>query len=208
MDVATTTKCELLARDMIRHERDQRLRLAEGLGSEYRDQVFLNSFALTTPIALKCLTGINEILFDGAATVRAVEPHDDGDGGLIGTWEITWPALEESVIENDGTPYPPCRLAAILPITATRGHLAFIHPQKLTNDEGATKVFGPNVLCCWPFQVTSQEDANHLEPLIWTIVLGHIHETTVRSSARFGVFPEYETPDTWGHASKEPVVPI
>jgi hypothetical protein len=208
MDIDTTTKCELLALDMIRHERDQHLHLAEGLGPEYRLQVFLNSFALTTPTALECLNRINQILFDGAATVRAVEPHDDGNGGLIGTWEMTWPALEESVIENTGEPYPPARVAAILPSTAIRGHLVFLHPQQLTNDEGATKVFGPNVLCAWPFQVTSEEDAAHLEPLISTIILGHIHDATVRSSNKFGILPEYETPASWGHASKDLVAPI
>jgi hypothetical protein len=204
-----------LVEDIVRHVWDLKTGTYEGVGEGTpppfdgvgekrgeRERVFEAGFALATPLAESCLDQINQWLLQGTGTVSTRGPQSDGRGGLIGTWELTWPALEATVDRFTGSSMPPVRVAVVFPRTLFHAHLALLRVQPVERSEGFVVEAGPDVICAWPFQVTSGSDVAHLEPLIWSIALGEIHERTARGKSGASVLIlDQPQPVSWGNGA-------
>ena len=176
------------AEDTVRHLVDLRTRTYEGAEERgSREAVFRRAFALTTPVALRVLDAINRGVLEGTGSATVGEPDEDGAGGLSGRWEITWPLLEETVDRFSGVAMPSVRIAAIYPIDFSHGHLAVLR---------AVEPRDP--LLAWPFQVTTEMDAERQEAILWTIAEGEVHERVFRAAVNWRVLPQPDPPDTWG----------
>jgi hypothetical protein len=145
-------------------------RYETGVERAERDRVFVEAFELCTPVALRVLERIDELLLGRVATITTRRPEPDGQGGLVGGWELTWPALERSRSRFTGRPLPPCVIGAMYPTGFTHGHVALYdisEPRRC--------------IAAWPLQVTSPADAERQEPILWTIAEAEVHDRTFQT---------------------------
>jgi hypothetical protein len=198
-----TSHLAMLADDLMRHLTDIRELSYEGVGWERdrKEEAFRVGFDFATPVAEQSLQALSEQLLGGTGTVCTVPPESDGRGGLVGRWELTWPELEKTHDRTTGEPFPPVRVAVVFPTTLAHPHLAILRPEPVEEPRGVIPEVGPDVVWAWPFQVTSPEDAIHMEPLFWVVALGEIHERTARSAAGpYQVLPPFAQPSAWGRS--------
>jgi hypothetical protein len=154
--------------DWERHVQDLVARGYEGASARSaRDDVFRRAFDLCTPVALRVLARANELLLGGTATCSTVPPEADGAGGLYGAWRMTWPLLEGARNRFTGKPLPPVEISAMFPDGFTHGHLALYDSSEPRRP-----------IAAWPLQVTSAEDAERQEPILWAIAEAEVHDRT------------------------------
>lgn len=176
------------AEDTARHLVDLSTRTYEGAEERAsREIVFRRAFSLTTPVALRILGALNQGVLDGTGRTAIHDPEPDGGGGIWGRWEITWPLLERSIDRLTSVAMPPVRIAAIFPIDFSHGHIAVLR---------AADPHEP--LIAWPFQVTTEADAERQEAILWAIAEGEVHERVFRADVNWQVLPRPVVPDTWG----------
>ena len=61
-----------------------------------REEVFKRAFDLLTPWAVQVLEDMNDWLVNGMGTVAVNPPEPDGEGGINGSWTLTWPKIPNS----------------------------------------------------------------------------------------------------------------
>ena len=164
----TAPPFEARGEDWRRHMEDLVVQRYEGADERAeRDRVFCEAFDLCTPVAVRVLEQIDELLLGGTGSIATRPPAPDGGGGLLGGWELTWPLLERATNRFTGKPMPPARITAMYPAGFTHGHLALY-------DIGEPR----RCVAAWPLQVTTPEDAERQEPILWAIAEAEVHERT------------------------------
>lgn len=138
--------------------------------------VFRRAFELTTPVALEVLTELDRALLGGRGRAWAEEPTEVGPealagsvrepaGGWLGSWNLSWPALEDRPNRITGQAMPPVQIFAVFPN-------GFIHPHiALFNMESPR-----NWISALPFQVLTQDDARAMEPWLTFYAEADMHE--------------------------------
>ena len=156
---------EARVEDMTRHLADLEHDYYDGAHARSdREVVFHDAFELLTPLAAKVLGDMNRWFCDGHATAATNPPGDDGAGGLLGSWTLSWPRLEQATNVHNGEPLPPVTISAVYPIHWTHGHLARLHAGL------------PAEVTAWPMQVKTAEDAARQEPVLRLIAEAELHE--------------------------------
>lgn len=151
--------------DMKRHLSDlQHDYYDEAKDRASRDDVFLRAFDLLTPVAVQVLEDLNDWLVNSMGTVSVNRPVRDPDGGINGSWSLTWPKLEAATNVHNGEPLQPVTIDAVYPIHWTHGHIARLH-------EGL-----PAEVTAWPMQVLNEDDAARQEPILRAIAEAELHE--------------------------------
>jgi hypothetical protein len=168
--------------DWRRHVADLQVGAFEGaVAREERERVFREAFALTTPTALRVLEALASAYLGPDSRTSVTEPASvdaaalvgrdrTPAGGLLGSWNLNWPALERARDRMTGRELPPVQIFAMFPIGFTHPHLALFD---IASPRGW--------VACWPFQVTSSEDAERQEPTLAAIAEADMHERTFAS---------------------------
>jgi hypothetical protein len=168
--------------DWARHVADLQMGTYDGASSRAEcEAVFQRAFELTTPVALDVLESLAVAYLGGEAVTSVTLPQPVPDeallgasrtpvGGLLGSWNLTWPALERARDRLTGEPFPPVQIFAMYPSDFTHGHLALF-------DLGAPRTSVAN----WPFQVTTAADAERQERILSAIAEADLHERTFAS---------------------------
>jgi len=171
--------------DYHRHVVDLQNRNYEGAVSRAeRDALFRVAFDFVTPVAQRVLDDINVHFLKGTAELDVRRPSSDGEGGLIGSWSLTWPLLRAATNRFTGRPLEPLALTAIFPLTPSSGmqwthpHLALLRPALI---DGLAAAF--------PFQVTSPEDAERQEPILRVLAEAELHERFYQSDLNWRLLP-------------------
>ena len=160
--------------DYRRHIHDLRTHSYEGAASRAeREMVFRCAFDLMTPVARQVLTDINQSFLLGLGRATVICPTRTEEGGLIGSWEMTWPLLEQARNRFNQEPLQPLAIHAVFPLKPTLG-MEWTHPH-----------FAILRFCCheglaaaWPMQVISEEDAWRQEPILRVMAEADLHEKT------------------------------
>lgn len=180
------TRFQRRRQDWRRHIEDLQTSTYEGAeGREEREAIFEQAFALTTPVALQVLESLAAAyLPSGTATSvtkpwRASEDELDGAnrvpaGGLLGSWNLSWPALERARNRLTGEVMPPVQIFAMFPNDFNHPHLALFDLSERRR-----------WIACWPFQVTSPADAERQEPTLAAIAEADMHERTFAADANW-----------------------
>ena len=157
-----------------RHLKDLQEDMYEGASGAERKARYVNAFELLTPVALDVLQEVNASLLRGTGDVSVQATQADGHGGMIGSWQLTWPELAEASNRMDGKPLRPVTISAIFPFGFTHPHLV------------AGGAVDPQVasIVAWPMQVASAEDAEHQRPILWAIATAELHDRIYQSSWR------------------------
>jgi hypothetical protein len=171
--------------DYKRHVDDLRARSYEGAVSrEQREEVFRRAFDLTTPVARKVLTEVNDCFLAGTGSLHIAPPAHTDEGGLIGAWELSWPLQQQARDRFNQEPLPPLALHAVFPLKPTLG-MAWTHPH-----------FAMLRPCChegfaaaWPMQVVSEEDAWRQEPILRVLAEAELHERTFLGDLNWKLLP-------------------
>jgi hypothetical protein len=149
--------------DLYRHLDDVRLRSYEGAGPrEERNLVFARAVELLDPVVTRILDEVRVTFLDGAGEVRHVPAGDDGKGGMVARWELSWQeqraAINRMEPPETAGPVPPVTVIAWFGATFTHGHLC-----------GTTAGH-------WPLQVLDTTDAERQEPIVRAIVEAELHQ--------------------------------
>jgi hypothetical protein len=105
-------------------------------------------------------------------------PEPDGDGGRLGSWNLTWPLLEQARSRFTGEPLPPVQLFASYPRDFTHAHIALY-------DLGSPR----RVIASFPLQVTSAADADRQELTLWVLAEAELHERTFAGDLNWLLLP-------------------
>lgn len=160
--------------DYRRHVRDLQSQSYEGASDRnQREAVFLKAFDLLTPVARRVLEDINIYFLRGTGEFGVQSPSPDGEGGLIGSWSLTWPLLRRGVNRFNGNPLEPLRLTAIFPLKPT-GAMQWTHPHLALRRPGVID----GLALAFPLQVVSPEDADRQEPILRVLAEGELHQRT------------------------------
>lgn len=169
--------------DYRRHVRDLQSQSYEGASDRnQREAVFLKAFDLLTPVARRVLEDINIYFLRGTGEFGVQSPSPDGEGGLIGSWSLTWPLLRRGVNRFNGNPLEPLRLTAIFPLKPT-GAMQWTHPHLALRRPGVID----GLALAFPLQVVSPEDADRQEPILRVLAEGELHQRTFESDLNWRI---------------------
>jgi hypothetical protein len=157
-----------------RHLADLRNDRYEGATGQARETHYRAAFNLLTPVATSVLSEMNAALLRETGDVSVRQPASDGQGGLIGSWMLSWPALRETSSRFTGARLLPVTISAVFP-------QGFVHPHLVAGGP-----VGPSSasLIAWPMQVKTAEDAAEHRPVLWAIATAEIHDRIFQSSWR------------------------
>ena len=159
---------------LIRHLDDLRTGTYEGAATRTgREAVFRTAVDLVSATVLASLQDVNMRLLDGHGNVTFTGIGADGEGGIIGAWDLAWPAQQASPGRLQPGPVPGVQVRAIFPRGWTHGHL---RGRRLGN---------------WPLQVTSPADVPALGPIIGAIIVAELHEVIYESAGTWQVIDGY-----------------
>jgi hypothetical protein len=171
--------------DYIRHVDDLRNRNYEGaLTREEREDKFRTAFNLVTPVAQRVLEELNSCFLEGTGQFDVQSPGSDGEGGLVGSWNLTWPLLRTAANRFTGEQLEPIRVTAIFPLTPSGG-MQWTHPHLAL----LRKELSTGIAAAWPFQVTSAEDAERQEPILRVLAEAELHERTFQADLNWRILP-------------------
>jgi len=148
------------ADDLLRHLQDLRSGTYEGAMSRgAKEVVYRQGINLLRPVAVEILEEANTLFLHGTGNVQVIGPEEDGFGGLVTRFELSWPEQRAvRVIRGPSGPLQPVRLV----VNYSQG---FLHPHL----SGSTAGF-------WPFQVTSAADAERQKGVLAAIVELELHQ--------------------------------
>lgn len=148
------------ADDLLRHLQDLQSGTYEGaMSRDAKEAMYRQGVELLTPVALVILEEANTLFLNGTGDVRVIGPEEDGRGGLVTRFELSWPEQRAAqVMRGPHGPLQPVRIV----VDYSRG---FLHPHL----SGSTAGF-------WPFQVTSAADAERQKGVLAAIVELEIHQ--------------------------------
>jgi hypothetical protein len=185
---ATGSRGSIWARrveDYSRHVRDLQNKSYEGARSRAeREAVFRTAFELVTPVARRVLDDINVHFLKNSGEFDVRLPGPDGEGGLIGSWSLTWPLLRAAVSRFTGKPLEPLALTVIFPLKPT-GAMQWTHPHLALRRPGLID----GLAAAFPMQVTSPEDAERQEPILRVLAEAELHERTYQADLNWRILP-------------------
>ncbi len=148
------------ADDLLRHLQDLHTGTYEGVKSRSdKESLYWRGIELLRPIAVAILEEANTLFLNGTGEVQVIGPEDDGSGGLVTRFELSWPEQRTSqVTRGPREPLQPVRIV----VNYSQG---FLHPHL----SGSTAGY-------WPFQVTSREDAERQKSILAAIVELELHQ--------------------------------
>ncbi|MDE3180374.1 MAG: hypothetical protein KGM47_12035 [Acidobacteriota bacterium] len=171
--------------DYRRHIQDLQSQSYEGASERnQREAVFRKAFDLLTPVARRVLDDINIYFLKGTGEFGVQPPRADGEGGLIGSWSLTWPLLRQAVNRFNGNPLEPLRLTAIFPLKPT-GAMQWTHPHLALRRPEVID----GLALAFPLQVTSPEDADRQEPILRVLAEGELHQRTFEADLNWRILP-------------------
>jgi hypothetical protein len=146
--------------DLLRHLQDLRSGTYEGAMSRgAKEVVYREGINLLNSVAVEILKEANTLFLKGTGNVQIIGPEEDGYGGLVTRFELTWPEQRAAqVMRGPKGPLQPVRIV----VNYSKGEL---HPHL----SGTTAGF-------WPFQVTSAADAARQKGILAAIVELELHQ--------------------------------
>ena len=156
------------ADDLLRHLHDLRTGTYEGEKSRSaKEDVYRRGIEIVTPIALSILEEANTLFLNGTGQIQVIGPVDDGSGGLETRFELSWPEQRAAwVTRGPRQPLEPVRIVF-------NYSQNFLHPHL----SGSTAGY-------WPFQVTSQADAERQRNILAAIVELELHQRVFETDWR------------------------
>ncbi len=171
--------------DYLRHVKDLQNKYYEGAVSRAdREALFMKAFDFATPVARRVLDDLNANFLKGTGDFAVHRPAPDGEGGLIGSWSLTWPLLCKALSRFDGKPLDPLAVTAIFPLKST-GAMQWTHPHLALRRPGLMD----GLAAAFPFQVTSSEDAERQEPILRVLAEAEFHERFYQSDLNWRLLP-------------------
>ena len=171
--------------DYRRHVVDLQNKYYEGAVSRAdREVLFGKAFDLVTPVATRALDDINVHFLKGSGDVDVRRPGPDGEGGLIGSWGLTWPLLRSAKNRFNGEPLEPLAVTAIFPLKLSSG-MQWTHPHLALRRPGLID----GLAAAFPFQVLSREDAERQEPILRVLAEAEFHERFYQSDLNWRLLP-------------------
>ena len=148
------------ADDLLRHLQDLRSGTYEGAMSRgAKEMMYRQGINLLRPVAVEILEEANTLFLNGTGEVQVIGPEEDGSGGLVTRFELSWPEQRAAqVIRGPHGPLQPVRIV----VSYSQG---FLHPHL----SGSTAGF-------WPFQVTSAADAERQKGVLAAIAELELHQ--------------------------------
>jgi hypothetical protein len=177
--------------DYSRHIQDLRTKSYEGAVSrEGREEIFLRAFDLVSPVAERVLEELNATFLSSSGRISTHLPVRSVDGGLSGSWSLTWRLQEQAKNRFDQSPLQPLSIYAIFPLTPT-GLMQWTHPHFALLRPACRDGLG----AAFPLQVTSEEDAWRQEPILRVLAEAEMHERTYQSDLNWRLLSSlYEAP--------------
>ncbi len=124
-----------------------------------KEAVYRQGINLLRPVAVEFLKEANTLFFNGTGHVQVIGPEEDGSGGLVTRFELSWPEQRATrVMRGPNGPLQPVRIV----VNYSQG---LLHPHL----SGSTAGF-------WPFQVTSAADAGRQKGVLAAIVELELHQ--------------------------------
>lgn len=150
----------LRADDLLRHLKDLRTGSYEGVQSRSaKEELYRKGIELLTPVAIAVLEEANTLFLQGTGEIQIIGPEDDGSGGLETRFELSWPQQRVAyVTRGPREPLQPVRIVV-------NYSQSFLHPHLSASAAGY-----------WPFQVTSQADAERQKGILAAIVELELHQ--------------------------------
>lgn len=154
--VLTTIRAD----DLLRHLQDLRTGTYEGEKSRSaKEDLYRKGIELLAPIAVSILEEANALFLNGTGEVQVIGPADDGSGGLETRFELSWPEQREAQFtRGPREPLQPVRIIV-------NYSQSFLHPHLSGSSAGY-----------WPFQVTSEADAERQKSILAAIVELELHQ--------------------------------
>lgn len=145
--------------DLLRHLQDLRTGTYEGAESrEAKEELYQKGIELLTPIALAVLEEANSLFLRDTGHIEIIGPGDNGSSGLETRYELSWPE-QRAAHSNHGLREPLQPVCIIVNYSRN-----FLHPHLCGRRAGY-----------WPFQVTSQADAERQKGILSALVELELH---------------------------------
>jgi hypothetical protein len=118
-----------------------------------------------TPVALAVLQEANTLFLDDTGDIQVIGPENDGSGGLVTRFELSWPEQKATYLDSSRSLQPVC-----IVVDYSQN---FLHPHLSGSATGY-----------WPFQVTSELDAERQKSILAAIVELELHQRIFETNWR------------------------
>lgn len=146
--------------DLLRHLQDLRTGTYEGVQSRMaKEELYLKGIELLTPVAIAILEEANSLFLQETGEIRVVGPKENSLGELETRFELSWP--EQRAAHTTYASHKPLQPVCIV-INYSQN---FLHPHL----SGSTAGY-------WPFQITSEADADRQKGILSAIVELELHQ--------------------------------
>lgn len=144
--------------DLFRHLQDLHSGTYEGTRERgAKEETYRRGIAFVTPVALAVLQEANTLFLENTGDIRIIGPETDGSGGLVTRFELSWPE-QRAASRDSAQPLQP--VCIIVDYSQN-----FLHPHLAGSTTGY-----------WPFQVTSELDAERQRSILAAIVELELHQ--------------------------------
>ena len=151
--------------DLLRHFADLRDGTHHGAASRRdKERLYTQAVALIDPVARQVLDELNADLLLDTGTVTVTGVQDDGSGGQVAVWALSWP-------EQKAAEVSPIEIRAYFGI-------GFLHPHL----RGAA-------LGDWPLNVFDEEQAAAELPTLRAIASADIHNLVFQTGGDYRIIP-------------------
>lgn len=177
--------------DYRRHLIDLRYRTYEGhVTRSAREATFSRAVEYMSPVAIQVLEEFNRVMCGNTGRVEWRPIADDGDGGLISLWLLSWPLQQQARRRTGGywdensEPMQPNFLDE-----TTEGGVDPIVIQAFLPKEGKVGWLHGHVsgrFCTpssmWPLNILSEAEARRQAIMLWMIAEGELHRIVYEMS--------------------------
>jgi hypothetical protein len=148
------------ADDLLRHLQDLRSGTYEGAMSRgAKEVVYRQGINLLRSVAMEILEKANTLLLNGTGNVQMIGPEEDGSGGLVTRFELSWPEQRAARVKRgQNGPLQPVHIVVDY-------SQDFLHPH-----------LSGSIAGFWQFQVTSAADAWRQKGVLAAIVELELHQ--------------------------------
>lgn len=146
--------------DLLRHLHDLRTGTYEGVQTrKEKEELYMKGIELLTPVAIAILEEANNVFLQRTGEIRVVGPKENGSGELETRFELSWPE-QQSALNRHASREPLKPVCIIVNYSQN-----FLHPHLSGSTAGH-----------WPFQVTSEADAERQKGILSAIVELELHQ--------------------------------
>lgn len=149
-----------------------------------RESQFVRQVGIIDSVVQQVLDRFNETMLANTGSIEFRSPHDDGRGGIVSLWLLSWPCQMAASRRIEGMLGPGSDPPPVLEDTGDQSIDPIIVRAFMPKDSELGGLHGHicggrySINSMWPLNLVTHADAERQMMVIWVIAEGELHRCT------------------------------